>query len=136
MRHTKFLTSSIIALFVCILTAMPLTAADKSNKPKIEFASRSHNFGTIPEDGGPVTAVYEFTNTGNAPLIIMSVTNGGCGCTKPQFPTHPIKPGEASQIKVTFNPEGRPGSVNRTVRVSTNVDKKRIGLSFKGTVVK
>ena len=136
MRHTKFLSLSIVAIFVCMLTAMPMAAAGNGNKPKIEFASRSHNFGAIPENGGPVTAVYEFTNTGNAPLIILSVTNGGCGCTTPKFPTHPVKPGEKGQIKVSFNPEGRLGSVNRTVRVSTNAGNKRIGLSFKGTVVK
>lgn len=136
MRHTKFLSLSIVAIIVCMLTAMPIAAAGNGNKPKIEFASRSHNFGAIPENGGPVTAVYEFTNTGNAPLIILSVTNGGCGCTTPKFPTHPVKPGEKGQIKVSFNPEGRMGSVNRTVRVSTNAGNKRIGLSFKGTVVK
>lgn len=136
MRHIKLFASGIIAILACLLTAIPVMASEKENKPKIEFASRSHNFGAIPENGGPVTAVYEFTNTGNSPLIILSVTNGGCGCTKPQFPTHPVKPGETAQIKVTFNPEGRLGSVNRTVRVSTNAGKKRIGLSFKGTVVK
>ena len=134
MRHTKFRTSSIIVLFVCILTAMPLTAADKSNKPKIEFASRSHNFGTIPEDGGPVTADYEFTNTGNAPLIIMSVTNGGCGCTKPQFATHTITPGETSQTKFTHNPKDRPCSVNPTVIVHTTARNKRTRYQNKATV--
>lgn len=136
MRYTKIFSLSVITLIASLLTAIPIMAAEKEDKPKIEFASRSHNFGAIPENGGPVTAVYEFTNTGTSPLIILSVTNGGCGCTKPKFPTQPIKPGEKSQIKVTFNPEGRLGSVNRTVRVSTNAGNKRIGLSFKGTVVK
>lgn len=136
MKRNKELKISIIAILMALVFTLPVTAADKGNKPKIEFASRSHNFGAIPENGGPVTAVYEFTNTGASPLLILSVSNGGCGCTKPIFPTHPIKPGEKSQIKVTFNPAGRLGSVNRTVRVSTNIDNKRIGLSFKGTVVK
>ena len=135
MRHIKLLPLGIIAFIGCLLAAMPTAAADNANKPKIEFASRSHNFGAIPEKGGVVTAVYEFTNAGNAPLVILSVTNGGCGCTTPKYPTYPIKPGEKAQIKVSFNPDGRLGSVNRTVRVSTNAGKKRIGLSFKGTVV-
>ncbi len=106
-----------------------------AGKPGIKFASMSHDFGTIHEKNGQVTATYEFTNTGDAPLSIVTVTNGGCGCTKPSFPLEPIAPGKSGVIKITFDPRGRAGEFNRTVKVKTNAGKSRNKLTFSGVIV-
>lgn len=102
---------------------------------KIDFKNTSHDFGNIPQRGGRVTCEYKFTNTGDAPLVIISVSNGGCGCTKPTFPQQPIKPGESGVISITFDPTGRRGELNRTVQVKTNASKKTKKLKFTGVVV-
>ncbi len=104
-------------------------------KPRVKFASTNHDFGTIHEKNGRVTASYEFTNTGDEPLSIDFVTNGGCGCTEPSYPKEPIAPGKTGVIKVTFDPRGRAGEFNRTVKVRTNAGKSREKLTFSGVVV-
>ena len=78
---------------------------------------------------------YPFTNTGDEPVGIVTVTNGGCGCTKPEFPQKPVKPGEKGEIVVRFNPSTFRGEVNRVVKVQTSSQKKRVKLTFSGVVV-
>ncbi|MCM1449334.1 MAG: DUF1573 domain-containing protein [Clostridiales bacterium] len=103
--------------------------------PGIEFAENSYNFGNIEEDGGPVSHEFVFTNTGDEPLVIMSVT-ASCGCTKPEFSSKPVKPGKSGKIKVTYLPTGRPGEFNKNVRVKTNAQRpKRVTLKISGVVI-
>ena len=106
-----------------------------AGKPAIKFSTKSHDFGTIHAKDGKVTAIYDFTNTGDAPLTIVTVTNGGCGCTNPSFPMEPIAPGKSGEIKITFDPRGRSGEFNRTVKVKTNAGKSREKLTFSGVII-
>lgn len=122
----------ILILLVFAISAVGVALA---GKPAIKFASTSHDFGNIHEKDGRVTAIYEFTNTGDAPLSIVTVTNGGCGCTKPSYPLEPIAPGKSGEIKITFDPRGRAGEFNRTVKVKTNAGKSRNKLTFSGVVI-
>lgn len=115
-----------------ILGCMAVYAAGDA---KIDFETTSVDFGRVPANGGPVKMEYKFTNTGTSPLIIVTVTNGGCGCTKPTFPKEPIQPGKSGVISISFNPEGRSGAVNREVKVRSNAGKKVEKLRFKGTVI-
>lgn len=126
-------TNILLLLLTLLLPASIMAADDK--KPEIKFEKTMHDFGRIDAAKGPVTAVYRFTNVGSALAIIVSVTNGGCGCTRPKFTTAPIKPGESGEVSITFDPEGRSGSLYRQVQVQVQGMKKRIGLKFKGTVI-
>ena len=101
-------------------------------KAEIKFAESSHNFGTIREADGPVSTEFIFENTGDAPLVIVSAT-ASCGCTKPEYPKSPLRPGEKGVIKVTDNPAGRPGEFNKTITVRT--PDKRVKLKIKGNVI-
>ncbi|MCM1076069.1 MAG: DUF1573 domain-containing protein [Bacteroides sp.] len=121
-------------LTILLIALAGITAAAKG-KAQITFDSTSHDFGTIKADGGKVTAVYGFTNTGDEPLTIVTVTNGGCGCTKPDFPKAPIAPGERGEIKITFQPKGRSGEFNRSVKVKTNASAGRKTLTFNGVII-
>lgn len=123
-------------IFLILLTFVAAIATlSAKEKAEMTFATLSHDFGTIKADGGAVTAVYEFTNTGSAPLTIINVSNGGCGCTKPSFPKKPIAPGKKGEIKITFQPKGRAGEFNRTVKVKSNASKSRINLTFNGVII-
>lgn len=132
MNKTLFtrLTTLLIAL---LLSVFAVTGAEKA-APKIEFAKLTHDFGTIKASDGPVTAKYEFTNTGDAPLVIINVTQGGCGCTTPAYPKEPVAQGQKNVITITFDPTGRRGEFNREVKVKTNAGK-RIPLRFSGVIV-
>ncbi len=106
------------------------------NGPQIEFKTETIDYGTVKrgEDNG--VRFFEFTNTGDAPLIISKV-NSSCGCTVPSYPKDPIMPGKTGQIEVKYNMN--PGPINKTVTVETNAVNKqngRVPLRIKGTVVK
>lgn len=116
-----------------VLTGLAVISA--KDKAEITFNQTSHDFGTIKANDGAVSAVYEFTNTGTAPLTIITVTNGGCGCTKPSYPKQPIAPGKKGEIKITFQPRGRSGEFNRSVKVKTNASAGRKTLTFNGVIV-
>lgn len=124
----------VISLFALILiSAMSIVSMAQSNGPEMTFDEKAHDFGTIKEADGPVAHIFEFTNTGNEPLVILAV-NASCGCTRPEYPKEPIKPGKKGKIKVTFNPAGRPGEFSKDIKVRTNGNKRPI-LKITGTVV-
>lgn len=86
--------------------------------PTMDFTDTTHNFGKMQE-GEVVTYDFEFKNNGKSPLIISSA-NGSCGCTAPDFPHDPVKPGETSKITVKFNSAGKPNHQEKSVTIVTN----------------
>lgn len=126
---------SLLALLIMVMVAAGSISAAKKAVPAVTIENASHDFGTIREADGNVTHVFTITNTGEAPLVISSAT-ASCGCTKPEFPRAPIKPGESGSVKVTYNPSGRPGEFDKTVSLKTNDPKHRkTVLRIKGTVI-
>lgn len=96
------------------------------------FKSTFHDFGDMVENQS-VETTFEFTNTGNADLLISSC-DAQCGCTVPDWPRKPIAPGESGAIKVVFNSAGKSGENNKTVTVHANIPEKSIELKFKAKV--
>ncbi|MBX7180714.1 MAG: DUF1573 domain-containing protein [Bacteroidia bacterium] len=92
-------------------------ANDNPNAPEITFEKEVHDYGNIKQgaDGG---CEFRFKNTGKEPLII-SNARGSCGCTVPQWPKDPIKPGETGVLKVNYDTK-RVGPINKTVTVTSN----------------
>ncbi len=128
---------SIVAIIAATLSSFIFPAAasaETQGKAKIEFPSKVHDFGSIREDGGPVSCEFEFTNTGDANLVIVSA-KAQCGCTRPEFPQKPVAPGKKGKIKVTYAPLGRPGAFEKTVTVVTNGKPKKVALKIRGTVI-
>ncbi|MBO4871470.1 MAG: DUF1573 domain-containing protein [Muribaculaceae bacterium] len=121
----------VLLLVLYIVSLMAINAEDYA---QATFPVQKHDFGTIKEQGGPVTCTFEFINTGNKPLLILDAV-ASCGCTRPEFPTKPIKPGKKGKIKVIYSPIGRPGAFRKTVKVVTNGREARTSLTIEGTVV-
>lgn len=121
-----------IAFFAVCLVAISAIADDKYAEAKFEV--KSHDFGTIQEAKGPVSCTFEFTNTGDKPLLIIDAT-ASCGCTRPEYPSKPIKPGKKGKIKVTYSPIGRPGAFKKTIKVKTNGKERTTTLRIEGTVI-
>jgi hypothetical protein len=99
---------------------------------KIEFKTDVIDYGTI-EKGSDGVRVFEFTNTGNAPLIISNVKST-CGCTVPKKPKGPIMPGETGQIEVKYD-TNRVNPIRKTITVISNADTPTVALKIKGLVV-
>ena len=120
---------------ILFMILMAVFAISIHAKADVHFTSTNHDFGTIKAKGGAVTAEYEFTNTGDEPVSSVTVTNGGCGCTKPSFTLEPIAPGKKGVIKVTFNPATFKGEFKRSVKVQFSNSRKRTVLKFNGVVI-
>jgi hypothetical protein len=132
------LSSVIVAFFMGSLSAYG-QKQEKQDKQvpqkncKATFAVESHDFGTINESDGPVTFVFEFTNSGTDPLLLKNV-QASCGCTTPDWPKDPILPGKKGIIKVTYNPAGRPDSFEKNITVTSDGNPGTQVLKIKGIV--
>lgn len=123
----NIILTTILLMMVSVLPAM--------GKGALTFESTQADFGNVKAKGGEVSMTYRFTNTGDEPVSIVTVTNGGCGCTKPTFSPKPYRPGESGEIVIHFNPATFRGEVNREVKVQTSAQKKRLKLRFQGIVI-
>ncbi|MBF2709568.1 DUF1573 domain-containing protein [Flavobacterium soyangense] len=106
--------------------------------PKVEgagmvFDTETIDYGTIAHNAEP-NRKFEFTNNGNKPLIITN-TQGSCGCTVPTTPKEPIAPGARGVIGVRYATD-RVGPFTKTVTVSSNAEgmPSKV-LTIKGTVL-
>lgn len=126
----------ILMILVALMAAAPADARKKKNtdgNALIAFTNETHDFGIITNDTGVVTTEFEFTNQGNAPLVITSAT-ADCGCTRPEYPKNPIAPGKKGKIKVNFIPKGYTGSFTKNVKVKSNGSSKTKVLKITGVV--
>ena len=101
---------------------------------EINFEKTSHNFGSFPETE-KVTCTFKFTNTGDNLLVIHQAI-ASCGCTVPQYPKQPIKPGESGEIKVTYDGSGKfPGHFKKSITLRTNAKQEIVRLYIEGDMV-
>ena len=122
----------LILALVFSVTIVDAQNEKKVNGPEITFLKTTHEYGTIYLNGDGAYN-FEFTNTGNEPLIL-SKPRSSCGCTVPEWPKEPILPGETNKIKVTYNTH-KAGSFNKTVTIYSNAkNKSTILLRIKGKV--
>lgn len=98
------------------------------------FKEKIHDFGEIVEAAGPVEFTFTFTNTANRPIKILSV-QASCGCTTPGWSKEIVESGKSGFVKASFDPKGRPGYFNKTLSVTTDLDRNPIVLQIKGSVV-
>ncbi len=134
----------IFLVAMCALFNIGYAQENQVNAPKSEmvaseadativFDKTEHDFGTISESGGMVEYKFVFKNTGDTPLVVNKVSTS-CGCTAPEWSKEPIAPGKQGFIKVTFNPKGRSGNVNKSLTVFTNGNPSSIWLKIKGDI--
>lgn len=128
----KFILAfSLIFLFSGFSIAQHGSKTEK--QAKIKFNKKVHDYGTIYQHGDG-HCVFEFTNTGDAPLVLTSVRSS-CGCTVPKWPRNKqIMPGESQKIKVTYDTR-RLGPINKQITVRSNASNSTVVLRIKGKVI-
>ncbi|MGN8069610.1 DUF1573 domain-containing protein [Mucilaginibacter sp. SG564] len=94
------------------------TTANAATAPVMKFEKESHDFGKIKQ-GDKVSYDFKFTNDGKSPLIITDAV-ASCGCTTPEWPKTPVKPGESGLIKVVFNSAGKTGLQDKQITITAN----------------
>lgn len=124
---------TLTALLMMIICLAPVMAEEPQGE--IKFDKITHDFGKFTEDQAVVTCTFNFTNVGDAPLVITQCM-ASCGCTIPSYPDKAIAPGKTGQIKVTYNGRGRVhGPFNKIVTVMTNGKTRMARLSIKGEML-
>jgi hypothetical protein len=121
-------------LFVVVLLN---TVVFAQSGAKIIFKDKDNtiDYGTTNKEDDNGLRSFEFTNTGDADLVITNVQST-CGCTVPSKPTEPIKPGQTGKIDVKYNMHT--GPIRKTITVETNAvnaEEGRVILKIKGDVI-
>ena len=116
---------------IALLTIVSF-ATQVNAQAKIEFKTETVDYGEIAK-GSDGVRVFEFTNTGDEPLIISDVKSS-CGCTVPSKPKGPIAPGASSTISVKYDTK-RVGPIRKTVTVYSNASQAIKSLKIKGKVL-
>ena len=120
-------------MFACAVCTMLGVINAQERETTVMFSELVHDFGTIVKSDGPQTYSFEFTNTGDVPVAIQSVS-ASCGCTSPGWTKEPVAPGKKGTIHVTYKPSA-PSAFNKslTVRIAGGMPEEVI-LRIQGTV--
>ncbi len=123
--------------YILIATILLNTMVFAQAGPKIEFKDKDNtiDYGKVSKEEDSGLRVFEFTNTGTAPLVITNAQSS-CGCTVPSFPKEPIAPGKTGRIEVKYNMN--PGPIRKTITIETNAinaEEGRVVLKIKGEVI-
>jgi len=89
---------------------------------------------TDTQEGIVLTHDFEFTNTGDQPLLINS-SKVACSCTQVDFPKEPVPPGGKGVIHLKFDTEGKYGLQLRKIELYSNASQSPYVLSFKVNVI-
>lgn len=117
---------------IILVAAIALISFATNAQAKIQFKTDTIDYGQI-DKGSDGLRIFEFTNTGNEPLIISDVKSS-CGCTVPEKPKGPIAAGASSVIKVKYDTK-RVGKIRKTVTVYSNATEPIKALKIKGEVM-
>lgn len=115
-----------------VVTAPATASGDVENAPVMTFEKDAHDFGKIIQ-GEKVSYSFKFTNTGGSDLLITDA-KGSCGCTVPEYPKNPVKPGETGVIDVVFDSTGKSGQQNKKVTITANTVPGTVTLAINGMI--
>ena len=121
-------------VFLLGLVISGLLFAQSKPKTEIEFDKNVHDYGSVKEEAEVALSEFEFTNTGERPVVIQRVITS-CGCAAPSYTREPVLPGKKGNVKVAYNTIHRPGNFRKSVRVYTNVPDTVYTLTIKGHVI-
>ena len=105
--------------------------------PKIDFTANDNtiDYGKVSKANDNGVRVFEFTNIGNAPLIITSIQSTS-NCTIVSSTKDPILPGKKGKIEIKYSMNA--GPIRKTITVESNAvnyDEGRVALKIKGEVI-
>ena len=125
-------TGKIIGLVIAVWLGQAAPAQQRSSG-RAEFARTWCDFGTFSAEESR-TAVFPFTNRGDAPLVVTGVKTG-CRCTKAEWSGKPLLPGRTDSITVGYHSR-EPGAFLKEIVVTTSGDPATARLHIRGYVEK
>ena len=124
----------IITLMAILLVSSVVFAQSGA---KIDFSAKDNtiDYGKVSKLSDNGIRVFEFTNTGNSPLIITSIQSTA-NCTILSSTKDAILPGKKGKIEIKYNMTA--GPIRKTITVESNAvnyDEGRVALKIKGEVL-
>jgi len=119
-------------IFVIVFFVSSSQAYGQEKIAEIQFKETIIDYGII-ENGEDGKKIFEFKNTGNAPLVFNRIFSS-CGCTIPKKPEKPVLPGESGEIQVNYDTK-RTGIFQKAITVKSNAKTPNIILRIKGEVL-
>lgn len=117
----------LISVVLSFLVSLPVVA-------QIEWLEKDYNYGAFRESEGPRLGRVRFVNKGAEAVCINDVRRS-CGCTDVTYTEGMIAPGDTAVVSFTYNPKGRPGSFEKTVKVFIGKDNQLQVIKLSGTVI-
>ena len=104
-------------LFISMLLILCISNAAAQKTAEIKFDKQTYNFGKFSESNPVQKCTFNFTNVGDAPLVINQAM-ASCGCTVPSYTKAPIAPGGKGTVTVTYNGKGKfPGHFKKSITI-------------------
>lgn len=100
---------------------------------EFKFKTETVNYGKVTK-GSNGERIFEFTNVGDAPLIIERIVST-CGCAVSKKPEKPIMPNEKGTITVSYD-TNRVGGFSKAFTVYSNAKNEHKMLKIKGYITK
>lgn len=117
-----------------ILICLSVVFGCQIGMAEIEWLATDYDFGVMKEAEGPQTGSVLLVNHGPEATYINRV-RPSCGCTGAAYTEEPIMPGDTAKISFTYNPLGRPGRFEKTVKVYMGEESDLTTIYIKGTVI-
>ncbi|MDE5883042.1 MAG: DUF1573 domain-containing protein [Muribaculaceae bacterium] len=116
------------------MSAVLVALAAFPAKGEVEWLATEYNFGSFKEANGNVTGSVKLVNHGPDATFINRV-RPSCGCTGASYTHSMIEPGDTATVSFTYNPVGRPGPFDKTVKVYMGPDNDLTVIRIMGTVI-
>lgn len=100
---------------------------------EFKFEKETINYGKIKK-GDDGKRIFEFTNVGNAPLIIKEIKTS-CDCAIPKKPEKPIMPNEKITLTVEYDTT-KVGGFSKEIIIFSNAKEKVKRIKIKGYISK
>ena len=100
---------------------------------EFKFEKETINYGKIKK-GDDGKRIFEFTNIGDAPLIIKEIKTS-CDCAIPKKPEKPIMPGEKTTLTVAYD-TSKTGGFSKEIIIFSNAKEPIKRIKIKGYISK
>jgi len=120
-------------LLAAVFLTGSLIVNAQTDAPVMTFEFETYDFGDIKE-GAEATKEFVFTNTGKKNLILTDVVTS-CSCTASSWPKEPIAPGQKGTITVGYDTNGKSGSFNKSITITSNAKEETKRIYIKGNVI-
>lgn len=123
----RFFIKGLVCSVLVAVSALSLGA-------EIRWLETEYDFGSFHEAGGLTSGEARFVNDGPEPTMINRVRLT-CGCTSEVHTEGIINPGDTARVRFTYNPAGRPGRFEKSIKVYTGENNDLTTIRMRGTVI-